>query len=154
MRLFARLPGTLSDRWWFALPAFALLLLTPPLLHGQPFLIWDTAQYYHYGFQLVDFATAKIGRTIGLDVLQRSEIAKQQGSGNLDAGPGDRARTTPNAFDKALIEQKSQAGGMATYGGRSPFYSMWLYSVTWAFSLWGVLITQAVATAWIIWRMG
>jgi hypothetical protein len=127
-------------------------LLTPPLLHGQPFLFWDTAQYYHYGAQLVDFATAKIGRTIGLDVLRRSEIAKQQGSGNLDDGPGDRARTTPNAFDKALIDQKSQAGGMAIYGGRSPFYSMWLYSVAWALSLWGVLITQAVATAWIIWR--
>jgi hypothetical protein len=41
---------------------------------------------------------------------------------------------------------------MAIYGGRSPFYSMWLYSVAWALSLWGVLITQAVATAWIIWR--
>jgi len=152
MRLFARLLGTLSDRWWFALPAFALLLLIPPLLHGQPFLYWDTAQYYHYGAQLVDFATAKIGRTIRLDVLGRSEIAKQQGSGNLDDGPGDRARTTPNAFDKALIDRKSQAGGMASYGGRSPFYSMWLYSVAWALSLWGVLITQAVATAWIIWR--
>jgi hypothetical protein len=101
---------------------------------GSPYLrSRSTAQYYHYGFQLVDFATAKIGRTIGLDVLQRSEIAKQQGSGNLDDGPGDRARTTPNAFDKALIDQKSQAGGMATYGGRFPFYSMWLYSVTWAF---------------------
>jgi hypothetical protein len=41
---------------------------------------------------------------------------------------------------------------MATYGGPSPFYSMWLYSAAWAFSLWGVLITQVVATAWIIWR--
>jgi len=29
---------------------------------------------------------------------------------------------------------------------------MWLYSVAWAFNLWGVLITQAVAIAWIIWR--
>jgi hypothetical protein len=22
---------------------------TPTLLHGQPFLMWDTAQYYHFG---------------------------------------------------------------------------------------------------------
>jgi hypothetical protein len=119
---------SLSDKWWFALPVFALLLLTPPLLHGQPFLYWDTAQYYHYGAQLVDFATAK--------------IAKQQG-----------AQTGPNSFDKAVIDQKSRAGGMAAYGGRSPFYSMWLYSVTWTLGLWGVLITQAVVTAWIIWRV-
>src|SRR3979490_2350836 len=56
--LFARLPGTLSDRWWFTLPALTLLLLTPTLHHGQPFLTWDTAQYYHYGAQLVGFATA------------------------------------------------------------------------------------------------
>jgi hypothetical protein len=143
---------SVTDRWWFALPALTLLLLTPTLLRGQPFLTWDTAQYYHYGAQLVGFATAKIAPTIGLDVLGRSEIAKQQGSGNLNDGVGDRARTTPNTFDAGLIDQKSQAGGMATYGGRSPFYSIWLYSVAWAFNLWGVLITQAAATAWIIWR--
>jgi len=150
--LFARLPGTLSDRWWFTLPALTLLLLTPTLHHGQPFLTWDTAQYYHYGAQLVGFATEKIGLTIGLNVLGRSEIAKQHGSENPDDGLGDTAGTTPNTFDKALIAQKSQADGMATYGNRSPFYSMWLYSVAWAFNLWGVLITQATATAWIIWR--
>jgi hypothetical protein len=143
---------SVTDRWWFALPALTLLLLTPTLLRGQPFLTWDTAQYYHYGAQLVGFATAKIAPTIGLDVLGRSEIAKQQSSGNLNDGVGDRARTTPNTFDAGLIDQKSQAGGMATYGGRSPFYSIWLYSVAWAFNLWGVLITQAAATAWIIWR--
>ena len=141
---------SVTDKWWFALPALTFLLLTPALLNGRPFLTWDTAEYYHYGFQLVDFATAKIGRTIGLDVLRRSETAKHEGSGNRDDGPGDRARTTPNA--RASIDQKSQAGGMATYGGRSPFYSVWLCSVAWAFSLWGVLITQAAATAWIIWR--
>jgi hypothetical protein len=147
--LFARFPGTLSDRWWFVLPALTLLLLTPTLLHGQPFLSWDTAQYYHYGAQLVGFATAKIVPTLGLNVSERSEIAKQQGSGNLDDGLGDRAR---NTFDEALIDQKSQAGGMAFYGIRSPFYSMWLYSIAWAFNLWGVLIAQAAAIAWIIWR--
>jgi hypothetical protein len=124
-------------------------LLTPTILHGQPFLSWDTAQYYHYGAQLVSFATAKIVPTLGLNVSERSEIAKQQGSGNLDDGLGDRAR---NTFDEALIDQKSQAGGMAFYGVRSPFYSMWLYSIAWAFNLWGVLIAQAAAIAWIIWR--
>ena len=146
---FARLLATLSDRWWFALPALTLLLLTPTILRGQPFLDWDTAQYYHYGAQLVGFATAKIVPTLGLNVSERSEIAKQQGSGNLDDGLGDRAR---NTFDEALIDQKSQAGGMAFYGSRSPFYSMWLYSVASVFNLWAVLTTQAVATAWIIWR--
>ena len=150
--LFARFARTLNDRWWFALPALTLLLLTPTLLHGQPFLSWDTGQYYHYGAQLVSFATEKIAPTIGLNVLGRSEIEKQQGSGNLDDGLGDSARTAPNTFDQELIDQKSQAGGMAFYGLRSPFYSMWLYSVAWAFNLWGVLITQAAATAWIIWR--
>src|SRR3982075_4589457 len=99
--LFARLPGTLSDRWWFTLPALTLLLLTPTLHHGQPFLTWDTAQYYHYGAQLVGFATEKIGPTIGLNVLGRSEIAKEQSSGNLDDGFTDRATTTTNTFDKA-----------------------------------------------------
>ena len=147
--LFARLLATLRDRWWFALPALTLLLLTPTILHGQPFLYWDTAQYYHYGAQLVGFATAKIVPTLGLNVSERSEIAKQQGSGNLDDGLGDRAR---NTFDEALIDQKSQAGGMAFYGIRSPFYSMWLYSIAWVFNLWAVLIAQAAAIAWIIWR--
>src|SRR5262245_51847222 len=140
MRLFARLSGTLSDRWWFALPVFALLLLTPTLLHGQPFLFWDTEMYYHYGAQLVGFVTTKIGPTIGLNVVERSETAKQRG-----------VEPDQTSFDKALIDQKSRAGGMATYSSRW-FYSMWLYLVASVFNLWAVLTTQAVATAWIIWR--
>jgi hypothetical protein len=144
---------TLSNRWWFALPALTLLLLTPTLLHGQPFLSWDTGQYYHYGAQLVGFATARIAAMMELDAPGRSEIAKEQDPGNLDERRG-RATITSNTFDNTLIAQKSQTGGMATYGGRSPFYSMWLYSIASAFSLWGVLIAQAAATAWIIWRVG
>jgi hypothetical protein len=141
---FAWLLATLGDTWWFALPVLTLLLLTPTFIHGQPFLTWDTAQYYHYGAQLAGFAAAKIGPTKFLE----TEIAKQRGSGNPEFGHS--ARATPN--NKASIDQKSQASGMATYGARSPFYSMWLYSVAWAFSLWGILVTQAAATAWIIWR--
>src|SRR3981189_2147688 len=120
---------SVTDRWWFTLPALTLLLLTPTLHHGQPFLTWDTAQYYHYGAQLVGFATEKIGPTIGLNVLGRSEIAKQQGSENLDDGLGDTAGQTPNTFDKALIAQNHQAGDMGPDRARSPFYSMWLCSV-------------------------
>src|SRR5262249_51029412 len=100
MRLFARLSGTLSDRWWFALPVFALLLLTPTLLHGQPFLFWDTEMYYHYGAQLVGFVTTKIGPTIGLNVVERSETAKQRG-----------VEPDQTSFDKALIDQKSRLTG-------------------------------------------
>ena len=62
---------------------------------------------------MIGFATEKIGPRIGLNVLGRSEIAKQQGSENLDDGPGDTAGTTPTSFDKALIAQKSLADGMA-----------------------------------------
>jgi hypothetical protein len=142
---------TLRNRWWFALPTLTLLLLTPTLLHGQPFLFWDTGQYYHYGAQLVGFASARIATMMEFNAPGRSEIAKEQGTGNLDEGAG-RAITTPSTFDNALIAQKSQAGGMASYGGRSPFYSMWLYLVATAFNLWVVLIAQAAATAWIIWR--
>jgi hypothetical protein len=40
---------------------------------------------------------------------------------------------------------------MAVNSGRW-FYSMWLYLVASVFNLWAVLTTQAVATAWIIWR--
>ena len=62
---------------------------------------------------MIGFATEKIGPRIGLNVLGRSEIAKQQGSENLDDGLGDTAGTTPTTFDKALIAQKSLADGMA-----------------------------------------
>jgi hypothetical protein len=138
-------PMALSDRWRFALPVLVLLLLTPTLFHGQPFLTWDTDQYYHYGAQLVDFATAKLAPTIA--------VATRTGSESGDDDLSGRARTAPpSTFDTTLIDQKSKAGGIAFYGGRSPFYSIWLYAIAWAFSLWAVLITQAVATAWIIWR--
>jgi hypothetical protein len=149
----ARPARTLSNRWWFALPTLTLLLLTPTLLHGQPFLSWDTGQYYHYGAQLVGFATARIATIMELNAPGRSEIARDQGPGRLDEG-GGKATTAPNSFDNAVITQKSQAGGMATYGTRSPFYSVWVNLVASAFTLWGVLITQAAATAWIIWRLG
>jgi hypothetical protein len=144
---------TLINRWWLALPALTLLLLTPTLFHGQPFLAWDTGQYYHYGAQLVGFATTRITAMMERNAPGRSKMAKEQEPGNLDEG-GRRAIVTSNTFDNALLAQKSQAGGMAFYGIRSPFYSMWLYSVSSAFSLWGVLIAQAAATAWIIWRVG
>jgi hypothetical protein len=135
----------LSDKSWFAIPVLVLLLLTPTLLHGQPFLSWDTEQYYHYGVQLVDFATAKIVSTMSLATRATSE------DGN-DAVSGSARTIPPSTFDTASIDQKSKAGGIAVYGGRSPFYSMWLYAITWAFSLWAILITQATATAWIILR--
>ena len=145
---------TLGNRWWFAVPTLTLLLLAPTLFHGQPFLYWDTGQYYHYGAQLVGFATTRIGTIMQLNALGPSEIAKEQGPGNLDEAGGRAATTAVNSFDNTIIAQKSQAGGMATYGIRSPFYSMWLYSVASAFTLWGVLIAQAAAVAWIIWRVG
>jgi hypothetical protein len=88
-----------------------------------------------------------------LNVPGPFEIARDHGPGNLDEATG-RATTAANKFDNAVIAQKAQAGGMATYGIRSPFYSMWLYSVASAFTLWGVLIAQAAAIAWIIWRIG
>ena len=157
-RMSRRTPATadvaLRNRWWFAVPALTLLLLTPTLFHGRPFVSWDTGQYYHYGAQLVGFATTRIGTIMQLNALGPSEIAKEQGSGNLDEAGGRAATTAVNSFDNTTIAQKSQAGGMATYGTRSPFYSMWLYSVASAFTLWGVLIAQAAAVAWIIWRVG
>src|SRR6516225_7357596 len=151
---FAGFRPPLRDRWWFALPAFTLLLLTATLVHGQPFLSWDTEQYYHYGAQLVGFAATRIAPTMGPDARGRSEIVKEQESGSLDEKFGERATTTPDSFDRELIAREALTGGMAVYGGRSPFYSMWLYSVTLAFTLWGVLIAQAAATAWIIWCVG
>jgi hypothetical protein len=87
------------------------------------------------------------------DAPGQSETTKELEPGNLDEG-GSRATITSTTFDNALVAQKSQAGGMAFYGIRSPFYSMWLYSVASAFGLWAILITQAAATAWIIWRVG
>jgi hypothetical protein len=138
-------PMALSDRWWFAIPALVLLLLTPTLFHGQPFLTWDTDQYYHYGAQLVDFATAKVAPTMALATRMASE--------NGDEGLSGRAKTAPpSTISTTSIDQKSKAGGIAFYGGRSPFYSVWLSAIAWAFSLWALVITQAVATAWIIWR--
>jgi hypothetical protein len=55
------------------------------------------------------------GARQGSTSLGPSERAKQEGFGNLE--------TTPNTFDKALIAQKSQAGGMATYGSRCFIWS-------------------------------
>src|SRR4030081_2504768 len=100
---------SVTDRWWFTLPALTLLLLTPTLHHGQPFLTWDTAQYYHYGAQLVGFATEKIGLTIGLNVQVRQEIVKQHMTEMPDAALDSTDGTTPNSFDKAWIAEKPQA---------------------------------------------
>jgi len=115
---------TLGNRWWFAVPTLTLLLLAPTLFHGQPFLYWDTGQYYHYGAQLVGFATTRIGTIMQLNALGPSEIAKEQGPGNLNEA-GGRATTAANSFDNAMIAQKSQAGGMATYVfGRVRFHPL------------------------------
>jgi len=142
-RAWARALGAagLGDRWWVAWPLLTFLMLLPTLLHGRPYVYWDTAQYFHYGEQLSAFAAEKIGRLRG------------HGSPELrSAVPSSTSANSTVDRDKTDIEQKSKAGGIVLYGARSPFYSIWLYTVADWLSLWGMVLVQAAAAAWLIWR--
>jgi len=54
-----------ADRWWLAVPVLALLMLVPALLHGHPYVFYDTAQYYEYGAKLSGFAIGKVAGAPG-----------------------------------------------------------------------------------------
>jgi len=61
----------------------------------------------------------------------------------------DSATEPETPLMKRLIDQKSQAGGMAFYGIAAPLTACGLFGRS-VFNLWAVLTTQAVAIPWII----
>lgn len=133
-------------RAWLVVPLLAALILSPTLMNGQPFIFWDTAQYYHYGAKLVGFARDKTSGWIGLNqhppTPGQGISAPETNSGT----PVDKAAPT----EAVPIEKSS---GIAFFGARSPFYSVLLYSMAQFFGLWSMVILQALAIAWIISRV-
>jgi hypothetical protein len=109
-----------------------LLLLAPTLLHGRPFLFWDTAQYYAYGAKLAEFALKPGGGQ------PQGQLFPEAVAGSAAAGS---------------TEAKPEGTGIAFYGARSPFYSAWLYVLLQTVGLWGAAVTQAAAIAWLVWRI-
>jgi len=121
-----------ADRSWLALPALTLLMLAPTLWHGKPYVFYDTAQYYEYGAKLSGF------------VIERIAGAPTTPTAAKPAADSDPKRETGGETERT---------GIAFYGARSPFYSVWLYAMMRGFGIWAVPITQAAAAGWLIWRM-
>lgn len=142
MRLMQRL-----ERWWITLPVLTLLLLLPTLAQQRPFVFWDTQHYYDYGAELIDSLA-------GLLSPPPSSPAPNANSSlpGTDGSNADGTRSPPSFKENLLLEGKATASGVTFYGARSPFYSVWLYGTSRLFGLWGVVITQALAIAWLIWR--
>lgn len=129
------------ERWWVALPLLTLVLLFPTLVHQRPFVFWDTEQYYDYGGELFGALNYLLGSPAAGVAPQTTDLEQR-------AAPADEAP----AGDRTHFEQKSMVAGVTYYGARSPFYSAWLYATAQVLGLWGVVITQAAAIAWLIWR--
>jgi len=113
----------------------ALLMLAPSLLRGQPYVFYDTAQYYEYGAKLSGFA---LGRIAGAPGAPDRPAA---------AEPAGDPKGAPQA------EGEGERAGIAFYGARSPFYSVWLYALMRLLGVWAVPFTQAVAVGWLVWRL-
>lgn len=121
-----------ADRWWLALPVLTLLMLAPTLWHGKPYVFYDTAQYYEYGAKLSGF------------VIERIAGAPTAPTAVNPAGDSNPMREAGGEAERT---------GIAFYGARSPFYSVWLYALMRGLGVWAVPITQAAAVGWLIWRM-
>jgi hypothetical protein len=128
-----------ADRWWVGVPLLAFLLISPTLLHGRPFLFYDTEAYYYYGGKLIEFALAK--------------IAPARDGPQAVGIPGTTTGTPGGAVPGGPVKAEGESSGMVFYGSRSPFYSVWFYSFAHAFGLWAVLLTQAAVVAAVIWRV-
>jgi hypothetical protein len=131
VQLFSNLHAA-GDRWWLALPVLSVLMLAPTLWHGKPYLFYDTAQYYEYGAKLSGFVIEKIA-----GATTRPTAAEPAGGSN----PAHQTAGEP------------ERTGIAFYGARSPFYSVWFYALLWGLGIWAVLFTQALAISWLIWRV-
>jgi len=127
-------PGAagMASRWWLALPVLTLVMLAPTLLHGRPFVFWDSAQYYEYGAKLSGFVVDRV-----VAAPRAPAVAEPTGAGN-PARPA---------------EVEAEGTGIAFYGARSPFYSVWLYALMRILGAWAAPFTQAVAIGWLIWRV-
>jgi hypothetical protein len=124
----ARALAVWRDRWWLVLPLSTLVLLAPALAHGKPYVFWDTAQYYDYGAKLSNFVAEKL----------------------VHEPP---AATPPKVADTSLGHgpAEEEGTGIAFFGARSPFYSVWLYALIQTLGIWAVPLTQALAVAWLVW---
>ena len=128
-----------ADRWWLAVPVLALLMLVPALLHGHPYVFYDTAQYYEYGAKLSGFAIGK--------------VAGAPGTPNRPAAAEPVADSKAATQAATQVEGQGEHTGIAFYGARSPFYSVWLYTFMRFLGVWAVPFTQAVAVGWLVWRL-
>ena len=128
-----------ADRWWLAVPVLALLMLVPALLHGHPYVFYDTAQYYEYGAKLSGFA---IGKVVGAPGTPDRPAAAEPAA---DSKAATQAATQ--------VEGQGEHAGIAFYGARSPFYSVWLYTFMRFLGVWAVPFTQALAVGWLVWRL-
>ena len=106
-------------------------MLAPTLLHGRPFIFWDSAQYYEYGAKLSGFVIERV-----VAAPRTPAVAEPTGVGN----------------PALSAEVEAEGTGIAFYGARSPFYSVWLYALMRILGAWAAPLTQAVAIGWLIWR--
>jgi hypothetical protein len=152
LQRFPLIAAVVTDLRLVTIPLLTVLLLCPTILHGRPYLFWDTEQYFHYGEQLSAFATEKIAAFAANFIAKRVQTTSSGHSTDARETFDPGSPIEPETSEQTHIDQKSRAGGIALYGARSPFYSVWLYAVARILGLWGIVATQAAAVSWLVWR--
>ena len=123
--------GAASLRTLGLVAAATVILLVPAVLHGRPFLFFDSEHYFLIG-------RAILGAVQGLVGLETASV-------------GGPAATVSAALPPP--EDGGSEGRLAVIaGGRSPVYALLLHGLTVSAGIWSVAILQATICAWLIVR--
>jgi peptidoglycan/LPS O-acetylase OafA/YrhL/putative flippase GtrA len=115
----------------------AIALSWPSLFNRTPFVFFDTSHYL------------EIGKAISarLPIVKKLTLAP-----STEANPTETAPAAP-AQDPGLADGQRDHPALSYAGGRSAFYSVFLYIAIAAAGLWGVAALQALVAAVLLWRL-
>ena len=105
----------------------AVILMAPAVLNRSPFLFYDTSHYLEFG------------RSIAVRLPFFRNLTRDQPASN-------------SAEQVSIGEDKKREHPSLSYaGGRSPYYSFFIYVLAEAAGLWSVVCVQALLAATLLW---
>jgi hypothetical protein len=124
--LLARVWKDAGSSFWARVIVGAAILLLPAIINGFPFWFYDTAGYH------------LVGRSIVTHLAEMLAHADAPAPAPVDGGGG------------SVSAQPDQNASLTYAGGRSPFYSLFLFLSSALGSYWFAAIAQALVASWLI----
>lgn len=111
------------------------ILLWPAVVNKTPFLFYDTSHYL------------EIGKSIASRIPVLKTLAVQ-----TEVIPG-AGQSVPATSDVTADDGSRDHPSLSYAGGRSAYYSVFVYVLARISGLWGIAVVQTLVAAWLLWRL-